>query len=145
MSGEARGAVRLTLRIEGLCVLFAALLVYSKLGISWGMFAIFFLAPDLSFLGYLAGSRVGAITYNSAHSYIGAIGCLVTGFLLSKSALLCVGTIWCAHIGFDRALGYGLKYSTGFSFTHLGLIGRLAKSAPDQALQLAPEKGPAER
>ena len=32
--------------------------------------------------------------------------------------------IWLAHIGIDRALGYGLKYSTGFGFTHLGRIGK---------------------
>jgi hypothetical protein len=25
--------------------------------------------------------------------------------------------IWLAHIGFDRALGYGLKYSSGFDVT----------------------------
>jgi hypothetical protein len=28
-----------------------------------------------------------------------------------------------AHIGMDRALGYGLKYQKGFGFTHLGRIG----------------------
>ena len=32
--------------------------------------------------------------------------------------------IWAAHIGFDRALGYGLKYPTSFGETHLGRIGR---------------------
>jgi hypothetical protein len=30
-----------------------------------------------------------------------------------------------AHIGIDRALGYGLKYSAGFGFTHLGRIGKV--------------------
>ena len=35
--------------------------------------------------------------------------------------------IWCAHIGFDRALGYGLKSAAGFEFTHLGRIGRGAR------------------
>ncbi|MCK9622442.1 MAG: DUF4260 domain-containing protein [Methylobacter sp.] len=29
-----------------------------------------------------------------------------------------------AIIGFDRALGYGLKNSSGFGFTHLGRIGK---------------------
>ena len=29
-----------------------------------------------------------------------------------------------AHIAADRALGYGLKYATGFKDTHLGQIGR---------------------
>jgi hypothetical protein len=129
MSGETTGAVRWVLRLEGLCVLIAASLFYPKLGFSWGTFALLFLTPDLSFLGYLAGPGVGAITYNTAHSYIGAIASLVAGSLLSVPALTCAGIIWCAHIGFDRALGYGLKYSAGFSFTHLGLIGRLAKSA----------------
>jgi hypothetical protein len=31
---------------------------------------------------------------------------------------------WLAHIGFDRALGFGLKSPRGFAHTHLGLIGR---------------------
>ena len=34
--------------------------------------------------------------------------------------------IWLAHIGIDRALGYGLKYGAGFGFTHLGRIGKYA-------------------
>ena len=135
MSGETTGTVRLTLRLEGLCVLVAALIAYSKLGLGWGTFVLFFLTPDISFLGYLAGPRIGAATYNAAHSYIGAIACVVTGFLLTAPVLSCAGIIWCAHIGFDRALGYGLKYSTGFGFTHLGIIGRFAKSAPNPAFE----------
>lgn len=132
MSGETTGGVRWILRLEGLCVLIAASLFYPKLSFSWDTFALFFLTPDLSFLGYLAGPRIGALSYNSAHSYIGAIACLVAGSLFIAPVLSCVGVIWCAHIGFDRALGYGLKYSAGFSFTHLGLIGRLAQSSPNE-------------
>jgi len=30
--------------------------------------------------------------------------------------------IWAAHIGFDRFLGYGLKYPVAFRVTHLGSI-----------------------
>lgn len=127
MSGETTGTVRSVLRLEGLCVLIAALFAYSKLDFGWGTFAWFFLAPDLSLFGYLAGPRIGAITYNMAHAYIGAILCLMAGFGLSVPALIITGFIWCAHIGFDRALGFGLKYSTGFGFTHLGVI-RLAHS-----------------
>lgn len=125
MSGATIGAVRIMLRLEGLCVLIAASVAYSKFGLGWGTFGLFFLTPDLSFLGYLAGPKIGAITYNLAHSYVGAIACLVAGSLLSAPTILCVGIIWCAHIGFDRALGYGLKYSAGFGFTHLGRIGRV--------------------
>jgi hypothetical protein len=127
MSGKTTGVVRLTLRLEGLCVLVAALLAYSKLGLAWSTFALFFLTPDFSLLGYLAGPRIGAITYNAAHAYIGPIICLATGFLLSIPGLSCVGIIWCAHIGFDRALGFGLKYASGFDDTHLGGIGQFGK------------------
>jgi hypothetical protein len=35
-----------------------------------------------------------------------------------------VALVWFAHIGLDRALGYGLEYDTGFHDTHLGRIGR---------------------
>ena len=124
MSGAATGGVKFLLRAEGACVLLVSLLTYSKFGIGWGTFALFFLVPDLSFFGYLAGPRVGAASYNAAHSYIGALLILATGVLLIFPVATSVGLIWCAHIGFDRMLGYGLKYSSGFGFTHLGLIVR---------------------
>ncbi|MHB1248731.1 MAG: DUF4260 domain-containing protein [Polaromonas sp.] len=130
MSGGTTGAVRWVLRLEGLAVLIAALLAYSRFGSGWGAFALFFLVPDISFFCYLAGSRVGAVSYNMAHSYIGAIACLVTGFFFTVPILSSAGIIWCAHIGFDRALGYGLKYSAGFRFTHLGCIGRSVVPTP---------------
>ena len=129
MTGATSGGVRVLLRLEGLAVLIAACIAYEKFGLGWTTFAWFFLTPDVSFLGYLAGHKVGAFTYNAAHSYIGAVACLAIGIAMPAPTLLCAGIIWCAHIGFDRALGYGLKYSTGFTYTHLGRIGRLAKSS----------------
>lgn len=130
MSGDTTGVVRIVLRVEGLVVLVAALFAYAQYGAGWGTFSWFFLTPDLSFLGYLAGARVGALSYNVAHSYIGAVVCLIASQLLAAPLLLTVSIIWCAHVGFDRALGYGLKYSTGFKFTHLGRIGRSVEAAP---------------
>ncbi|WP_293775968.1 DUF4260 domain-containing protein [uncultured Oxalicibacterium sp.] len=127
MSGQTTGGVRWLLRVEGLCVLAAALLFYPALGFGWGNFALFFLLPDLSLLAYLAGPKVGALMYNAAHSYIGAIACLVAGAVFALPVLSCAGVIWCAHIGFDRALGYGLKYAIAFRMTHLGLIGKQAE------------------
>jgi len=109
-AGAASGGVRLLLRLEGLVVLAAALAGYSQLGAGWGAFAIAFLLPDLSWLGYLAGPRQGAAAYNVAHSYLGPVA-------------LALGLVWCAHIGFDRMLGYGLKYASGFGATHLGRLG----------------------
>lgn len=121
---EASGGVRWLLRLEGLAVAAAAAIMYEKSGFGWGVFALFFLAPDISFLGYLAGNRFGAIAYNAAHSYVGALACFSAGLVLASPALEVAGLIWCAHIGFDRALGYGLKYAAGFNVTHLGRIGR---------------------
>ncbi len=129
MHGSATGGVKLLLRAEGAFVLVAAVIAYAKFGLGWSVFAWFFLAPDLAFFGYLAGARAGAVTYNATHSYVGAVSVLVIGALFSLPEFAAAGLIWCAHIGMDRALGYGLKYSIGFGFTHLGRIGRAKSDA----------------
>jgi len=125
-TGAVAGAVRTLLRLEGL-VLFAGMtLLYAVWEGSWWVYALLFLVPDLSFAAYLAGPRAGAIVYNAAHSYMAPMALMTTGFALSSPLVLSIAMIWLAHIGIDRALGYGLKYSAGFSFTHLGRIGRTA-------------------
>lgn len=126
MTTTVSGGVRVLLRFEGLAILVASVLAYAKFGAGWGTFALFFFVPDISFVGYLAGPAAGAISYNFAHSLIGALAVLAAGLFFSMPAAMAAGTIWGAHIGFDRALGYGLKYSAGFGFTHLGIIGRNA-------------------
>jgi len=129
MHGATTGGVKFLLRAEGAFVLLVAVIAYAKFGPGWSVFAWFFLAPDLAFLGYLAGPRVGAVAYNATHSYVGAVSVLVTGAVSGYPEFVAAGLIWCAHIGMDRALGYGLKYSVGFGFTHLGLIGRAKSDA----------------
>jgi hypothetical protein len=121
--GATTGGVTWLLRAEGAVVLIAALAAYAKFGLGWSVFAWCLLAPDLAFLGYLAGARVGAVAYNATHAYVGAVATLGLGAVLAHPTLVAAGLIWCAHIGMDRMLGYGLKYSRGFRFTHLGLIG----------------------
>jgi hypothetical protein len=120
--GAATGAPRLWLRLEGLAVLALAVLIYRQGGHSWLLFGALFLAPDLSFAGYLAGARMGALAYNVAHSYVGPA--LAAALALTTGRPAVAALIWAAHIGFDRALGYGLKYPSGFPDTHLGRIGR---------------------
>ena len=123
-TGAVTGGLRILLRLEGLTLLAVATLLYAVWGVSWWIYAVLFLAPDLSFAGYLAGPRVGALVYNAAHSYMAPMALLVAGILFWPPLALSIAMIWLAHIGFDRALGYGLKYSDGFTFTHLGRIGR---------------------
>ena len=129
-SGDAAGAVtgglRTMLRLEGLALFTGMTLLYAVWGGSWWIYAILFLVPDLSFAGYLAGPRAGAIVYNAAHSYMAPMTLMVNGFAIEAPLVLSIAMIWLAHIGIDRALGYGMKYVAGFGFTHLGRIGRAA-------------------
>jgi hypothetical protein len=123
-AGAVTGGLRTLLRLEGLTLFVGMTLLYAFWEGSWWVYAILFLAPDLSFLGYFAGPRIGAVIYNAAHSYMAPMALMTTGFALSSPLVLSIAMIWLAHIGIDRALGYGLKYSSGFGFTHLGRIGR---------------------
>jgi hypothetical protein len=125
-AGAVNGGLRTLLRLEGLTLFAGMTLLYAVWGGSWWIYAILFLVPDLSFAAYLAGPRVGAIVYNAAHSYMAPVTLMTAGFALASPLVLSIAMIWLAHIGIDRALGYGLKYSTGFGFTHLGRIGKAA-------------------
>jgi hypothetical protein len=128
-TGAVTGDLRTLLRLEGLALLAGMTLLYGVWGGSWWIFFVLFLAPDLSFAGYLGGPRWGAIVYNAAHSTLAPMALMVAGFGLAAPLLQSLATIWLAHIGFDRALGYGLKYPAGFGFTHLGRIGKDAMKA----------------
>jgi Domain of unknown function (DUF4260) len=128
-TGAVTGGVRTLLRLEGLTLFAGMTLLYAVWGGYWWIYVILFLAPDLSFLGYLAGPRVGAVVYNAAHSYMAPMTLMTTGFALTSPLTLSIAMIWLAHIGFDRTLGYGLKYFAGFGFTHLGRIGKEAKAS----------------
>ncbi|MBY7994906.1 DUF4260 domain-containing protein [Vibrio fluvialis] len=118
------GQPKILLRLEGLCILLISLLFYSTSGFSWSLFGWLFLVPDIALLGYLFNPRVGSVAYNITHSLLIPLGLAAVGVILGVSLALSLATIWIAHIGFDRALGYGLKYGTGFTHTHLGRIGR---------------------
>lgn len=124
MLAEHHQGMRLLLRVEGMSLLVVALMAYQQFDLSWNLFAWCFLLPDLALLAYVAGPRYGAWAYNTTHSYL-LPGLLIAWYCWQPQAVvLQAALIWFAHIGMDRALGYGLKYSTGFTDTHLGRIGR---------------------
>jgi Domain of unknown function (DUF4260) len=127
-NGEVAGQVRLLLRLEGLTLFLAMVVLYAVWGGSWWIFGSLFFVPDLSFAAYLSGPRTGAIVYNAMHSYMAPVTLLTLGFGFAEPLTLSIAMIWLAHIGMDRALGYGLKYPKGFAFTHLGRIGRNQKA-----------------
>lgn len=119
-----KGAVRTTLRLEGLAVLSVAAIAFARLDGNWWLFAALFLVPDVSFLAYLVNPRIGAIAYNTLHSYIAPLLLGLIAYFAEESSLPLIALVWIAHIGFDRAAGYGLKYSSAFGDTHLGYKGR---------------------
>jgi len=112
------------LRFEGLAVAVLTAILYARSGASWWLFALLWLAPDLSMLGYLAGRFWGARVYNSVHAYATPIALAVSAFAVGAHALLPIAIIWANHIAVDRLLGFGLKYPAGFGWTHLGRVGK---------------------
>lgn len=110
---------RLLLRLEGLAVLLGAVTLYASLDLSWWLFAGLLLAPDVFMVGYLSGPRLGALLYNTGHTYVVPLGLGAVAYTASAPWAGAVAVIWVAHIGMDRALGYGLKHPSGFHDTHL--------------------------
>jgi hypothetical protein len=107
------------LHLEGAALLLVSIFLYRYTHASWWLFGLLFLSPDLFMLGYVAHARLGAALYNFAHTLSTPCLLLAVAFLLGRSELLPLVMIWTAHIGFDRLLGYGLKYPTHFKDTHL--------------------------
>ncbi len=123
-AGAVTGMPRLVLRGEGLVLFGLGTAVFAQSDLSWWLYAILFLAPDVGFAGYRAGPRIGALIYNALHTLMAPAVLAGLGFVGESALMLGLAGIWTAHIGFDRMLGYGLKYATGFADTHLGPIGR---------------------
>ncbi len=130
MTEGAMGRARLLLRLEGLGVLLLAAHIYGHRDAGWLIWFVLFLVPDLSLLGYLGGSRWGARVYNAAHTYASPMALAAVGALAPQPFLVSLSLIWAAHIGLDRAVGYGLKLPSGFAHTHLGMVGRGKARAP---------------
>jgi hypothetical protein len=123
--GSVQAGPRLWLRCEGAVVFILSILLYWHTGAPWWRFAALLLVPDLAMVGYWAGARWGAVGYNVAHSYVWPALVAGLGLVSPQLAwLMPFALIWTAHIGMDRAAGYGLKYPGGFKQTHLGVLGR---------------------
>jgi hypothetical protein len=93
----------------------------------WLIWILVFLAPDLSMLGYLGNNKIGAFTYNLFHHQLIAIVIAGTGMVLQLPYLELAGLVLLGHSSLDRVMGYGLKFKTGFKYTHLGDMGQKPK------------------
>ena len=107
------------LHLEGLAVFVFCLYFYWLNDLSWLLFFLLLLTPDLSMVGYVFNNEFGARLYNLFHTYMVSLAVIFLGMFLSYATFLAIGIIWTAHIGMDRLVGYGLKYPTHFKDNHL--------------------------
>jgi Domain of unknown function (DUF4260) len=107
------------LRVEGAFVFALSVFLYHLIGARWWIFVLLFLWPDLFMLGYAVSVRIGSSLYNLVHTYFLPVALAGVSLHEHKANSLSFALIWVAHIGLDRALGYGLKYPTFFKDTHL--------------------------
>ena len=128
MCGHVLAAPRLILRSEGFVVLVASLWGYRHYGAPMLLVPLVLFLPDLFMVGYLASTRVGAAIYNTGHSYLAPAALWFVAAVVESPGTKAASLVWVAHIGMDRALGYGLKYPDSFRNTHLGWL-NLGKSS----------------
>jgi hypothetical protein len=107
------------LRIEGAALLGGAVVLYFHAEYEWWLLLVLLLAPDVAAVGYLLGPRIGAAAYDVGHLDALPIALGVGGVVGDSDLCVKLALIWLAHIGMDRAVGYGLKYPTNFKDTHL--------------------------
>jgi hypothetical protein len=91
--------------------------------VSWWVYLLLLIGPDIGFIGYLAGNKVGAVCYNLFHHKGIAVAVFMSGFILKDEWMQIIGIILFGHSSMDRMFGYGLKLNRGFKHTHLGIIG----------------------
>jgi hypothetical protein len=117
--GIVAGAPRRMLRLEGAVLAAGVFVAYTTTHEAWWLIPLAILAPDLSAIGFVAGSRAGAHLYNAAHTTPVPAILVALGWWQHAPLAIALGLIWIAHIGIDRALAYGLKYTDHPQHTHL--------------------------
>ncbi len=112
-------SVRFWPHVEGFAGFVAGVILYAHLRGDRVLFVLLLLLPDVSMIGFLRDARLGSLTYNLVHNWAGALAILGLGVWLEEAWLAIAGVVLVAHVGIDRAVGYGLKYPTDFKDTHL--------------------------
>jgi hypothetical protein len=97
-------------------------LYFLPIHLSWWLRILLFLLPDISMLGYLVNTIVGAFSYNLFHHKGIAVMITILGFHFGSIGLEVAGIILFGHASMDRLFGYGLKYTDSFKHTHLGWL-----------------------
>jgi hypothetical protein len=112
------------LKLEELAMFLVSAYALYLLKVDWWVYLLLMIGPDISMFGYLAGSKVGAMTYNLFHHKGLALALFAIGYILPDHMLQVAGIVLFGHASMDRFFGYGLKLNEGFKYTHLGMIGK---------------------
>ncbi len=108
------------LKLEELLMFGLSIFLFSRLDFAWWWYPTLLFVPDLSMLGYLINTKIGALTYNMIHVKALGISIYLIGVLLASQPIQLAGLILFGHSSMDRILGYGLKFQDAFTHTHLG-------------------------
>ncbi|NBQ27249.1 MAG: DUF4260 family protein [Rhodobacteraceae bacterium] len=120
-------------RIEGAIIAVMALVLLSLLPPQLPLFTpdlllwlivILFFVPDMSLIAYIGGPKLGAFFYNLMHLYPSGVAPFFVGLVFGNNIAVAAGVLMVAHVGAERAVGFGLKSSRGFKYTHLGKFGK---------------------
>lgn len=115
-------AMRTTLKLEEGALFLLSIAIFSTLPFAWWWFPVLLLLPDVFMLGYLINSRIGAFCYNLGHHRGLGLAFYGIGLWTGNAVIVLIGVILFGHSAFDRIWGYGLKYTQGFRYTHLGVL-----------------------
>lgn len=116
--------MKTVIKLEELGLFVLGVYLFSLLNYQWWWFLALILAPDLSMFGYVINNKAGAFLYNLFHHRGVAVLVYILGCYLKMEVIQLIGIILFSHAAMDRIFGYGLKYGTGFKYTHLGEIGK---------------------
>lgn len=116
--------MKTVIKLEELGLFIFGIYLFSLLNYQWWWFLVLILVPDLSMFGYVINTKTGAFSYNLFHHRGVAVLVYILGCYLRIEIVQLIGIILFSHAAMDRIFGYGLKYETGFKYTHLGEIGK---------------------
>ena len=98
--------MKFVIQLEEVAMLAISIYTLYFLNADWWIYLLLLFGPDISMLGYLAGNKAGAISYNLFHHKAIAIAIFLTGFISQAYWLELTGSILFGHSSLDRMLGY---------------------------------------